>query len=99
MDVASSLTMSFYRANATKPYAVVKADPSGCGTVTVSQYNTDHQITSSTDLSGGRQLSSFVAVNSASPISAPPRASRTVSARVHQIFPTFSWSPYVAAVA
>jgi len=61
MDVGSSLTMSFYRANATTPYAVVKADPSGCGTVTVSQYNTDHQITSSTDLTGGRQLSSFVA--------------------------------------
>ncbi|MGC2485563.1 MAG: hypothetical protein WA359_04885 [Acidimicrobiales bacterium] len=60
-DVASSLTMSFYRANATKPYAVVIADPSGCGTVTVSQYNTDHQITSSSDLTGGRQLSSFVA--------------------------------------
>jgi hypothetical protein len=60
-DVGSSLTMSFYRANATKPYAVVIADPGGCGTVTVSQYNTNHQITSSTDLSGGRQLSSFVA--------------------------------------
>ena len=61
MDVGSSLTMSFYRANATKPYAVVKADPAGCGTVTVSQYNASHQITSSTDLAGGRQLSSFVA--------------------------------------
>jgi hypothetical protein len=61
MDVASSLTMSFYRAGTTTPYAVVKADPGGCGTVTVSQYNVDHQITSSSDLSGGRQLSSFVA--------------------------------------
>ncbi len=60
-DVGSSLTMRFYRANARKPYAVVTADPSGCGTVTVSQYNTNHQITSSTDLTGGRQLSSFVA--------------------------------------
>jgi hypothetical protein len=61
MDVASSLTMSFYRANATKPYAVVKADPSGCGTVTVSQYNANHAVTSSADLTGGRQLSTFVA--------------------------------------
>jgi hypothetical protein len=60
-DVGSSLTMGFYRAGATKPYAVVKADPSGCGTVTVSQYNTNHQITSSTDLAGGRTLASFVA--------------------------------------
>ena len=60
-DVASSLSMSFYRANAAKPYAVVKADPSGCGMVTVSQYNTAGQITSSTDLSGGRTLSSYVA--------------------------------------
>ncbi len=61
IDVGSSLTMSFYRAGDTKPYAVVKADPGGCGTVTVSQYNTNHQITASNDLSGGRQLSSFVA--------------------------------------
>jgi hypothetical protein len=60
-DVGSSLTMRFYRAGAATPYAVVIADPSGCGTVTVSQYNVNHQITSSTDLTGGRQLSSFVA--------------------------------------
>ena len=63
MDVGSSITMSFYHAGATHPYAVVTADPSGCGTVTVTQYNINHQVTSSSDLTGGRQLSSFVAAH------------------------------------
>ncbi len=60
-DVGASLTMSFYRGGATKPYSVVVADPGGCGPVTISQYNSDHARTSAADVSGGAALSNFVA--------------------------------------
>jgi hypothetical protein len=60
-DFGASLTMSFYRGGATKPYAVVKADPGGCGTVTISNYNADHARTSAEDVTGGVALSKFVA--------------------------------------
>jgi hypothetical protein len=60
-DVGASLTMSFYRAGAAKPYSVVVADPGGCGPVTISQYNSDHTRTSAADVSGGVAFSKFVA--------------------------------------
>jgi hypothetical protein len=60
IDVGASLTMSFYRGGATKPYSVVVADPGGCGPVTISQYNSDHARTSAADVTGGTGLSAFV---------------------------------------
>jgi hypothetical protein len=60
-DFGASLTMSFYRGSATKPYAVVVADPGGCGTVTISNYNAYHARTSAEDVTGGVALSKFVA--------------------------------------
>jgi hypothetical protein len=60
-DFGASLTMSFYRGGATTPYSVVIADPAGCGTVTISQYNSAHQRTAANDLTGGRLLAEFVA--------------------------------------
>jgi hypothetical protein len=60
-DFNASLTMSFYRGGAAKPYAVVVADPAGCGTVTVSQYNSAHRRTSASDVAGGVLLAKFVA--------------------------------------
>ena len=62
-DVGATLTMSFYRAGATKPYSVVVADPGGCGPVTISQYNSDHTRTSAADVSGGVAFSKFVATH------------------------------------
>jgi hypothetical protein len=61
MDVGASLTMSFYSEGAKKPYAVVVADPGGCGTVTISNYNAEHVRTSASDVAGGVALSKFVA--------------------------------------
>jgi hypothetical protein len=60
-DVGSSLSMSFYRKGSAQPYATVTVDPSGCGVVTITQYNADHVITSTGDVSEGHQLSDFVA--------------------------------------
>jgi hypothetical protein len=61
LDVGASLTMSFYSGAATKPYAVVVADPGGCGPVTISSYNAAHVRTSAGDVAGGVALSKFVA--------------------------------------
>jgi hypothetical protein len=61
LDVGASLTMSFYRGGATKPYAVVVADPGGCGPVTISNYSATHVRTSASDVTGGVALSKFVA--------------------------------------
>jgi hypothetical protein len=62
-DVGATLTLSFYRGGATKPYSVVVVDPGGCGPVTISQYNSDHARTSAADVSGGVALSQFVATH------------------------------------
>jgi hypothetical protein len=61
LDVGASLTMSFYSGSATKPYAVVVADPGGCGSVTISSYNAAHVRTGAGDVAGGVALSKFVA--------------------------------------
>jgi len=60
-DFNASLTMSFYRGSAKKPYSVVVADPAGCGSVTISQYNVAGTRTSASDVTGGVPLSKFVA--------------------------------------
>jgi len=38
LDVGARMTLSFWRARATGPYAVVVADPGGCGGVTITQW-------------------------------------------------------------
>jgi hypothetical protein len=60
-DFGATLTMSFYRGGAAKPYSVVVADPAGCGTVTVSQYTSTHRRTSASNVAGGVILAKFVA--------------------------------------
>jgi hypothetical protein len=61
LDAGASLTMSFYRGGATTPYASVVADPGGCGTVTINQYDAKHRRTSASDVAGGVLLAKFVA--------------------------------------
>jgi hypothetical protein len=60
MDVGATLTLSFYRASAT-PYAIVIADPGGCGPVTIRDYNANDSLKDSALLGGGAGLSAFVA--------------------------------------
>jgi hypothetical protein len=61
LDVGASVTMRFYRAGATTPYAVVVADPGGCGPVTVNAYDAMDTQIGSAHLAGGVTLSQFVA--------------------------------------
>ncbi len=60
-DFGASLTLRFYRAGATTPYAVVVADPGGCGTVTIRDYDAMDAQLGSTHVSGGYQLGQFIA--------------------------------------
>lgn len=60
MDVGATLTLSFYRHSST-PYAVVVADPGGCGSVSVRDYNANHMQDGSALLSGGVAFSSYIA--------------------------------------
>jgi hypothetical protein len=67
-DFGASLTLRFYRADATAPYAVVVADPGGCGSVTIRDYDalnaqsgaTAIVETGSTHVSGGYQLGQLI---------------------------------------
>ena len=38
LDVGATMTLSFWRASASRPFATVVADPGGCGSVTVTQW-------------------------------------------------------------
>jgi hypothetical protein len=60
MDVGAKLTLSFFR-HSSKPYAVVIADPGGCGPVDIHDYNANHTLTGSAILGGGAALSTYVA--------------------------------------
>jgi len=68
-DFGASITLRFYRADATAPYAVVVADPGGCGSVTIRDYDalvtqagpTQVVQTGSTHVSGGYELGQFIA--------------------------------------
>jgi hypothetical protein len=60
-DFGASLTLRFYRAGATTPYAVVVADPGGCGSVSIRDYDAMDALMSSTYVSGGATLGAFVA--------------------------------------
>jgi hypothetical protein len=59
MDVGAKLTLSFYRHGAT-PYAIVVADPGGCGPVSVRDYNANDSLKSSADVGGGAAFSAYV---------------------------------------
>lgn len=60
-DFGASITLRFFRAGATTPYAVVVADPGGCGTVTIRDYDAMDAELGSTQVSGGYQLGQFIA--------------------------------------
>ncbi len=60
MDVAATLTLSFYR-NASKPYAIVVADPGGCGNVSIRDYNANDALQGSAAAGGGVAFSAYVA--------------------------------------
>lgn len=60
MDVGAKLTLSFFR-HGSKLYAVVIADPGGCGPVTIHDYNASHRLSGSATLGGGAEFSTYVA--------------------------------------
>ncbi len=62
MDVGAKLTLSFFR-HSSKPYAVVIADPGGCGGVAIHDYNANHTLSGSASLGGGTALSTYVATH------------------------------------
>jgi hypothetical protein len=59
MDVGATLTLSFYRHGA-KPYAIVVADPGGCGPVSVREYNANDSLKGSAAVGGGAAFSMYV---------------------------------------
>jgi hypothetical protein len=60
MDVGAKLTLSFYR-HASKPYAIVIADPGGCGPVSIRDYNASDTLEGSAAVGGGGAFSNYVA--------------------------------------
>lgn len=60
-DFGASITLRLFRAGATTPYAVVVADPGGCGSVTIRDYDAMDAEVGSTHVSGGYQLGQFIA--------------------------------------
>jgi hypothetical protein len=63
IDFGATMTLDFYRADAANPYATVVADPSGCGSVTIKQYDTSGTLTSTAYASGGGDLAQLVGTN------------------------------------
>jgi hypothetical protein len=60
MDVGAKLTLSFYR-HAAKPYAIVSADPGGCGPVSIRDYHANDSLASTATVGGGGAFSNYVA--------------------------------------
>ena len=60
MDVGAKLTLSFYR-HAAAPYAIVIADPGGCGPVSIREYNANDTLAGSSAVGGGAAFSLYVA--------------------------------------
>jgi hypothetical protein len=60
MDVGAKLTLDFYRRSST-PYAIVAADPGGCGVVTIRAYNANDALKGSAAVGGGAAFSMYVA--------------------------------------
>jgi hypothetical protein len=61
VDMGASVTLRFYRAGATTPYAVVVADSGGCGPVAIDSYDALDALMGSAHVAGGVALSAFVA--------------------------------------
>jgi hypothetical protein len=61
MDVGAKLTLSFYRHAATSPYAVVVADPGGCGPVSIRDYRANDTLIGTAEVGGGVAFSAYVA--------------------------------------
>ena len=61
LDIGSSMRISFYRANASDPYAVVTAHPTGCGLVTISEFSAGGAALGVGHDSGGSVITKFVA--------------------------------------
>jgi hypothetical protein len=61
MDVLASPTLQFFDTGAQHPYAVVVADPDGCGNVDIRQYDANGTLFGTTNVSGGWTLAVFVA--------------------------------------
>jgi hypothetical protein len=62
MDVGAKLTLSFYR-HAAKPYAIVVADPGGCGPVSIRDFSANDTLKGSAAVGGGVSFSAYVATN------------------------------------
>jgi hypothetical protein len=60
MDVGAKLKLSFFRHSA-KPYAIVVADPGGCGAVSIRNYNANDSLEGSATAGGGATFSAYVA--------------------------------------
>jgi hypothetical protein len=63
LDLGASMTISFWRVGATKPYAVVTADPSGCGSVNISEFGPTGALLGVGHDSNGQSLAKFVATS------------------------------------
>lgn len=61
LDVLASLTLQFFARGAPHPYAVVVADPDGCGNVDIRQYGVGGTLLGATNVSGGSIFAGFVA--------------------------------------
>lgn len=60
-DNGSTVTLAFFVADSSTPYARVVAVPGGCGSVSISQYAADGTLLGATKVGGGTTLARFVA--------------------------------------
>jgi hypothetical protein len=60
-DGGASMTLQFFRPNATAPYATVVVDPTGCGGVSVKQFGANGALIGTGGDSGGSGLAKFIA--------------------------------------
>lgn len=63
LDLVASMVISFWRTGAAKPYAVVTADPSGCGSVNISEFGPNGALLGVGHDSNGQSLAKFVATS------------------------------------
>jgi hypothetical protein len=62
-DFGASMTLQFFLEDATNPYATVIADPGGCGSVTVEQFDANGALLGTAHDSGGYALVKYVATD------------------------------------
>lgn len=63
LDVGASMTLQFFRPDATNPYATVVADSGGCGGVTIKQFHANGVLFGTAYGSGGSGLARFIATD------------------------------------